>query len=423
MSHTPALNRMERLLVQLHELIAADRTDSAEADAIRDQMDEESDSLEASQVQMINDLSGDLYMLTGKEIIPETMRGLSPKVLHDDIQAAFLEKRWGNLLHALRGPHQMPADRIAYARARAYSVLGFHLAALKFFEHAYALTANPNYLALALDEHMASDMVDTAYSLVQTIEGRPSAHPTVTLKAALVLLNLSHSRPEEEQLDLDKRIDRLIERAKSDPRWSECVPSLRAAGLVILAFGLARANQLKEAESALDEAIGISPSSDAARVARGLVRVDAGRLDAAYEDFNEAVQLGATTAWPYFYLTHRAVTSADFRAAAILASRGVHLAPSGSIRAKFFEWWAIALAEMGHLQSSVQALFDAAEAEDPFDAVIQENAAKYRSRVSASGAPAMWRPSQIQRGGAVLKMYSREANHRTLMGPLAVTVQ
>jgi tetratricopeptide (TPR) repeat protein len=418
-----ALHEMARLLVQLHELIAADQTDSDDADTIRDRMDELSGFLEGSQFQMINDLSGDLYMLTGKEIVPDAMRELPPKAVHDQIEAAFGEKRWTDLLRALRGPHQLPKDSAAYARARAYAALGFHLAAVKFFEHAYALKPNPNYLALALDEHMESDMVDTAQALVQAIEDDRTAHPTLTLKAALVLLDLSRSRPEEEQVELDNRIGRLIERAKSDPRWPESVPSLRTAGLVALAFGLAQADQLTGAESSLDEAIGISPSSDAARVARGLVRVDAGRLDAAYEDFNEAVRLGTKTAWPYFYLTHRAVISADFRAAATLASVGAHLTPAGSMRAKFFEWWAIAFAEMGRASSEVLALFDAAEAENPFDAVIQANAAKYRSHISVLGAPATWQPSQLQSGGSVLKMYSRQSNHRTLMGLPAAAVQ
>jgi len=416
MSPEHALHEMERLLVRLHELIAADQTDSDETDTVRDRMDELSVSLEGSQVQMVNDLSGDLYMLTGEEVVAEAMRGLPLEAVHAQIKAAFEEKRWPDLLRALRGPHQLPKDRAAYVRARAYACLGFHLAAVKFFEHAYALRPNPNYLALALDEHMASDMADTAHSLVQTIEDNPNAHPTLTLKAALVLLDLSRNRPEEEKIEFDKRIDGLIERAKGDPRWPESVPSLRTAGLVALAFGLARADQLTNAESALDEAIGISPSSDAARVARGLVRVDAGRLDVAYEDFNEAVRLGAKTAWPYFYLTHRAVISADFRTVATLAAMGAHLAPAGSIRAKFFEWWAIAFAEMGRATSEVLALFDAAEAENPFDAVIQANAAKYRSHTSALGAPAMWQSSQLGSGGSVLKMYSRESNHRTLMG-------
>jgi tetratricopeptide (TPR) repeat protein len=255
------------------------------------------------------------------------------------------------------------------------------------------------------------------------IEDNPKAHPTLALKAALVLLGLSRRRPEEERGEVDKRVGDLIERAKGDPRWPESVPSLRAAGLVALAFGLARAGRFTDAESALDAAIGISPSSDAALVARGLVRLDAGRSDAAYEDFNQAVQLGTKAVAPYFFLTHRAVTAGDFKVAAALASIGANLASPSPMRAKLFEWWAIALAEMGHATSSVLALFDAAEAEDPFDPVIQANAARYRSHVSALSAPAMWQPSQLPSGGAVLKTYSRELNPRSLMGQPAVAVQ
>lgn len=74
MSEQP-LREMERLLVQLHELIATDRTDSDRAEEIRDKMDQLSASLTASEIRIVGELSGDLYMLTGEEVEAEAMRG------------------------------------------------------------------------------------------------------------------------------------------------------------------------------------------------------------------------------------------------------------------------------------------------------------------------------------------------------------
>lgn len=156
-----------------------------------------------------------------------------------------------------------------------------------------------------------------------------------------------------------------------------------------------------------------------ARVARGLVRLDAGRQGHAYEDLEEAVRIGARTVWPYFLLSHRALVSSDFRAAAALASQGARLATRGSIRARLLEWWAIALAELDHPSVNILAAFDAAEAEDPFDSIIQANAAKYRSHVAGAGAAAMWLPPADPATGSLLVQYSQQATPRDLVGPPA----
>lgn len=419
MSNDRALREVERLLVRLHELIASDQTDSEAADEIRDRMDELSGSLSASELRRISELSGDLYMLTGEEIEAEAMRGKAPAQVHAEIASAFRMRRWTDLLSALRGPRDLPMDRVAYVRGRAWSCLGFHVASLKFYEFAYATVPNPNYIALAFDEYMVSGMGEAAESLVQQIESDPNAHPTLLLKASLVLLGLGRHRPDEQRAEVDRRLGELIGRAKRDPRWSESVPSLRAAGLIARAFALAHAGGLGDAESVLDEAIGISPSLEAAWIARGLVRFDAGRPKPAYEDLEEAVRLGASTVWPYFLLSHRALVSADFRAAAELSKAGARLAAPGSIRAKLFEWWAIALAELGHPSSSVLAVFDAAEAEDPFDTIIQANAARYRAHVAGSAVTAMWQPSSAPEAGSLVAQYSRHATPRDLVGPPA----
>jgi tetratricopeptide (TPR) repeat protein len=417
MSKERELREMEHLLVGLHELIAARQTDSEAADQLRGRMDEIGASLGASEVRLLGELSGDLYMLAGEEVEAEAMRGKAPAEVRAEIASAFGERRWADLLHALRGAHQLPLDRIAYVRARAWSSLGFHLASLKFFEYAYATAQNPNYLALALDEYMAADMRDDAESLARLIETDPTAHPTLLLKASLVLLGIWRRRREPERERADQRIDELIGRARKDPRWSESVPSLRYAGLVARSFVLARRGRLPEAESSLDEAIGISPSSEGAWVARGLLRLDADRDDLAYRDLEEAVRLGARTVWPYYLLSNRALRLADFRAVAALSSTGSRLGVSGPIRAKLLEWRAIALAELGHSSATVLAGFDAAEAENPFDLEIQANAARYRSQVGGASAPGVWQqPPPSQRAGSLFVEYSQEVTPRDLVG-------
>src|SRR5262245_55067568 len=131
-----ALREMERRLIRLHELIAADQSDSDAADAIRDQMDQLARFTTPLDLLTIRELSGDLYMLTGEEVAPESMREMAAVDVRVRIAEAFGKQRWADLLRLLRAPHGLPLDRVAYVRARAWSSLGFHRAALKFYEHA-----------------------------------------------------------------------------------------------------------------------------------------------------------------------------------------------------------------------------------------------------------------------------------------------
>jgi hypothetical protein len=67
----PHYRRYQELLVRLHRLIAANKGDSDEAMDVREQMEAPEAQLTTSELQRLNELSGDLSMLHDREIPDE----------------------------------------------------------------------------------------------------------------------------------------------------------------------------------------------------------------------------------------------------------------------------------------------------------------------------------------------------------------
>jgi len=109
-------------------------------------------------------------------------------------------------------------------------------------------------------------------------------------------------------------------------------------------------------------------------VARAFAELDLAP-DEARADFERALALKTKIVWPYFYLAHAALTARDFGRVGELASQGLTFSNPDQhhVRAKLFEWWAIASAQQGRSDAEVRALFQGARGEDPTNATIAGN--------------------------------------------------
>lgn len=89
----------ERLLMRLHEVMAEGKGDSAEADALRDEMEKPEQELSHEEIMRLNGLSADLYMLQDDEIF-EAHDGTQEQ-LREDLSAAWERSDWETLLALL----------------------------------------------------------------------------------------------------------------------------------------------------------------------------------------------------------------------------------------------------------------------------------------------------------------------------------
>ena len=188
-----ALREYETLLVDLHRLNAIAGSDAAAAArAVSDRMAGYEGCFDESDVDFLNGLSGDLYMLVDREVFdPDLVPDLAPATLRGRLSAALTDERWGELLTLLRAapaPAPVQGDQVAYLRSKAYEGLGHLVPAVVFMdEAARRRPAAVNYPALALQLLDAGSMTSEAVRrAIRVIEDADSP-PRVAIMAASVL--------------------------------------------------------------------------------------------------------------------------------------------------------------------------------------------------------------------------------------------
>jgi len=128
-----------RLLLELHHLIAQGKSDSDEADEIRDDSDKFWRRLSEEEKTQFRILSASLDMLIEEEVyrsVPAEQR--TEKWLTPRLAEARQDQDWGAVLTLLRnGPDYMAPDELAYQRSVAYRHLGHCEIALLFADYAY----------------------------------------------------------------------------------------------------------------------------------------------------------------------------------------------------------------------------------------------------------------------------------------------
>lgn len=386
---TSAARAAERLFIRLHRLIQDGRGDDGDADAIRDELDVALPALTAEERRQLQLLSGDLFLVTRQNVVPHERRELDPVSELKNAQAAMLEGRWADMLQHLRTDlRSIPRDRAAYFRGRGWHELGWDEGALAFFEYAYKLEKNPNYLALAIDSMQALGEERRVQETVERIERDSAAHPTLLYKAALVVFNGRNSDQSENSLRrVERRVIALVERGRATKADRPPVPSLTAGAFIACGFSYEHRGDEGRSMQWFDEAIAVEATAgketDPPYVARAFawLQRDPAR---ARSDFKRAVELKTSLVWPYFYLAHAALVQGEFSRATSLASAGSSRAAidQGELKAKLYEWWAIASAELGKPSTEVLALFDVARSENPTDQTVARNRRTYEVAVT-----------------------------------------
>ncbi len=113
----------EKLLIEVHRLIAAGKGNDDEADAVRDKMDAPEQKLSREESDRVGGLSADLYMLQNDEVYEpydgtqeELVTSLGEALSRHDYEAILALLRKGT-------PFLRPAQ-VAALRGRCYAMLG-----------------------------------------------------------------------------------------------------------------------------------------------------------------------------------------------------------------------------------------------------------------------------------------------------------
>ena len=147
----PAYLTMVRATRELHQLLAAGKDDSPEADALRDATDGPWNVLSEVERKRVRNLSEDLYSLSEPPPVPQPMNPQAQAKLSEAIEARQ-RGEWDRALDLLRRwrPHIDPA-LVSYLRGSIWLEAGDPATAAIFFEHASSRNpGNENYLAMFL---------------------------------------------------------------------------------------------------------------------------------------------------------------------------------------------------------------------------------------------------------------------------------
>ncbi len=364
---------LESMTLEVHRLIAQEKGDTPEADTLREKMYDVWLSLSPGHQALLDNLSGDLYMLQGEESLEQSED--AKQTLHD-LGAAGTAKNWVLALELLR--YRLPIDehQIAYFRGRCYGELGYHQAALAFFKHAEKLcSTNENYRYLTLDALLRLHRIDEALERANAILRETSPPTSLLFKAANVLFRAASDFDESVAKTVYQRVLIVLARAFQEDNQlppQKRIKSLIAGGYVVAGFCHEYLGDDNLAAQAYTQAIQIDPDNDAAITARGLLLYGSDRARALL-DFERAASARTVLVWPYFFLAIEALENGEYSRCLEMADHSVKRTTDPSLLANLYEWMGIAAARRGEsIEMAVQYLKKAYSL-DPFNERVEGN--------------------------------------------------
>jgi tetratricopeptide (TPR) repeat protein len=197
-----------RLLLELHDLIAAGRGDDPEADTIRDLMEPPWYAMTEAQQQLVNGLSADLYTI-GKG--PGTGERVSLPT--NEIERLVADENWPAVLDLVRSKQELlPSDEAAFTRAVAWMHLGQSEVALRFFRELERLRPLSDaesiwLLTCLMQTGRTEETLEAATRFVD------SENPLVRLRASNSLSLAAAKLPGNDERDARRRAIAIAEEA------------------------------------------------------------------------------------------------------------------------------------------------------------------------------------------------------------------
>lgn len=163
----PDYNRYESLLVLLDDLDAIGKNDSDEAEVVREEMDILFyKKLNEAEIERLEGLSADLYMLRNLEVPERLAPGETPEMVEAATREAWRAQDMEALLAALRkAPAFLNREAVASLRSYAYGRLGHYYIAFLFKRLAAELNpAQVGHRIELMDFHRRMGRWDEAFT-------------------------------------------------------------------------------------------------------------------------------------------------------------------------------------------------------------------------------------------------------------------
>jgi tetratricopeptide (TPR) repeat protein len=388
-----------RLLWQSHELLAQNKGDTPEAEALAEQMDQPWYALTAQEQRRMRGLSADLHAL--REGGPKQVEMASDQLIAWQRAArdAFERSELGDadaLLDFLRQPipSKLPLHIIPFLQARCWEKLGDLETALIFMKEAERHDPEQTVSVLTLLQRLGR--VEEAAVYAERIIARQAATPEELYLAACALLLPTRTLSDREAAPQLQSIIDVLERAQNSSLTRSLeqreIPDLDAW----IAFGLGlcyeRTGDASAALRTYSAALKRHPHESELLVARGLTLYLQNRPE-SLRDFLSAVRLGAKSIWPWHILARHALVEGAYGNALRYALQAAERAGPAQTRAEVHETIAIAQAKLGQPQDRVLENFKNALELDPENLRIRRNQEIALAHETYARASRDWRRS------------------------------
>ena len=288
----------ERLLVDLHLMIASGTGDSDQAMELRERMESTAAHLSESEVSRLDALSGDLSMIHNREIPDAQVVARVPsKDLPLLVANAYQQGVWEEMLQLLRADVSsfLKPEQLAYLRSRAYEKLGEWAPAIAFMDEAVGWNSqNVNYQALAMELLWNDNRYDEAYARAKDYLNAPKISDRLVLMAAGILSRLAQrDHPPSDLATVAQNALARIEQAIP----GENDPSIRSAAHVSMGLLAEYVSDDSRATTALQKAL--DEPNNAQFQAIGVVQVKLDSLRKRKRNTPESRALSRTLAEVY----------------------------------------------------------------------------------------------------------------------------
>jgi tetratricopeptide (TPR) repeat protein len=366
---------------ELHQLLAAGKEDSPEADAIRDATDGPWESLSEVERNRVRNISEDLYSLVEP---PPDAQPMNPQAQAKLSEAFEANQRgeWDRALDLLRRwrAHFDPA-LVSYLRGSIWLEAGDPGTAALFLEHAFKLQPdNENYLALFLNAQNIADPAAARKFAEEILQEYAKYSPIVVSHAADIKFMSALTTSETEERQVFERLEPILRSTvarfeKQD--LSQFDRSSFVRTLALLGFGYEFLGRMQDALELYTRGLQLEPNNDGLLVARGILLY--GTSIRAISDFERAIKYGSPLIWPFVFLAHHNLVNGRFQECRKLCERVLSMNGSAAVMSEVSEWMAIAQAELGFPADMVRASFDDAIRLDPSNERAKRNLAAFEA--------------------------------------------
>jgi tetratricopeptide (TPR) repeat protein len=402
-----------RGLLRLHQLDVDERSESDEAEAVRDSLEAPWSLMSTSERERIKGLSADLYGISdpATTVAPTNE---SQRAILEAMEARKLGN-WDESLGLIRTfENHFEPGLIAYVRGSVWMEAGDDLTASVFFKHAFDLHKdNDNYRIMYLTTLASAEPVQALRLANEILQAANANSPQVVTKAADIYFMSTKSLSESDRLPKLDWLAGILENVLTRLEHAQLAkPSVFAHAVTLAAFCQDGLGKSSAALSFYNLGVAANPSNDALLVARGILQY--GKSDSAIRDFQLAIQLKSPLVWPWYFLGHYYLTNEQYEECLKACEQALKWDSSNSLNAALYEWIGISRSELGMPAEKVREALEEAVRLDPENERIRKNLAAFASAVEGTMTTQHWEKLPV----STFQMMGREM-HRSSIGVAA----